>query len=73
MALKDDTDGSPLRHADRFFIGGEWVVPSSDATIEVIDSGTEEHFFSVAEARRPTWTGPSPPPARHSTRAPGPG
>ena len=40
-----------LRHADRFFIGGEWVVPSSDATIDVIDSGTEEHFFSVAEAQ----------------------
>ena len=42
---------SPLRHADRFFIGGEWVAPSSDATIEVIDSGTEELFFNVAEAQ----------------------
>jgi len=40
-----------LRHADRFFIGGEWVVPASDATIDVIDSGTEEFFFSVAEAQ----------------------
>jgi aldehyde dehydrogenase (NAD+) len=42
---------APLRHADRFFIGGEWVEPSSNATIEVIDSGTEEHFFSIAEAK----------------------
>lgn len=25
--------------------------PSSDATIKVIDSGTEELFFSVAEAQ----------------------
>ncbi len=50
MALGNDTT-APIRHADRFFIGGEWVAPSSDATIDVIDSGTEEHFFSVAEAR----------------------
>jgi acyl-CoA reductase-like NAD-dependent aldehyde dehydrogenase len=50
MALKDDTT-APIRHADRFYIGGEWVAPSSGATIDVIDSGTEEHYFSVAEAR----------------------
>ena len=30
---------APVSHADRFFIGGEWVAPSSDATIDVIDSG----------------------------------
>ena len=41
----------PLGNADRFFIGGEWVKPSSDAKIEVIDSGTEEFFFRVAEAQ----------------------
>ena len=46
-----NSKASPLRHADRFFIGGEWVAPTSDATIEVIDSGTEEYFFSVAEAQ----------------------
>ena len=40
-----------LRHLDRFFIGGEWVAPSSDATIDVIDSATEELFFTVAEAQ----------------------
>ncbi len=47
----NSTTTSPLRHADRFYIGGQWVAPSSDATIDVIDSGTEELFFSVAEAQ----------------------
>ena len=42
-----------LRHLDRFFIGGEWVTPSSDATITVTDPATEERFLSVAEARAP--------------------
>ena len=32
-------------------IGGEWVKPSSDAQIDVIDSVTEEVFFSIAEAQ----------------------
>jgi aldehyde dehydrogenase (NAD+) len=41
----------PLGHLDRFFIGGAWVSPSSDAMIDVIDSGTEELFFRVAEAK----------------------
>jgi len=41
----------PLRHVDRFFIGGDWVVPSSDATIDVIDSSTELVYFKVAEAQ----------------------
>ncbi len=50
MSLVDDVS-APLRHADRFFIGGEWVAPSSDSVIEVIDSGTEELFFTVAEAQ----------------------
>ncbi len=50
MSLINDTV-APLHHLDRFFIGGEWVKPSTDATIDVIDSATEEPFFSVAEAR----------------------
>src|SRR5690242_10170936 len=41
----------PVRHADRFFIGGDWVRPSSDAVIEVIDPANEQLFLSVAEAR----------------------
>ncbi len=40
-----------LRSPDRFYIGGEWVEPSSDATIEVIEPGTEELFLRVAEAK----------------------
>jgi aldehyde dehydrogenase (NAD+) len=50
MSLASETS-VPIRHADRFFIGGEWVTPSSQATIKVIDSGTEEVFFTVAEAQ----------------------
>jgi aldehyde dehydrogenase (NAD+) len=50
LSLADDVK-VPIQHADRFFIGGQWVQPSSDATIKVIDSDTEELFFSVAEAQ----------------------
>lgn len=42
---------APIRHDDRFFIGGKWVEPSSSDVIEVIDSSTEELYFSVPEAR----------------------
>ncbi|HWB66291.1 MAG TPA: aldehyde dehydrogenase [Mycobacteriales bacterium] len=42
---------APLAHPDRFFIDGEWVTPSSTATIDVIDSANEEVYFSVAEAQ----------------------
>jgi aldehyde dehydrogenase (NAD+) len=41
----------PLSHTNRFFIGGAWVEPSSASTIDVIDSGTEECFMTVPEAR----------------------
>ncbi len=44
---------APLQHSDSFFIGGEWVEPSSKRTIDVIDSTTEEHYFSVPEALEP--------------------
>jgi acyl-CoA reductase-like NAD-dependent aldehyde dehydrogenase len=50
MSLASETS-APIRHADRFFIGGQWVAPSSDSTIKVIDSGTEETYFTVAEAQ----------------------
>ncbi len=40
-----------IRHPKAFFIGGAWVEPSSSATIDVIDSGTEEVFVTVAEAQ----------------------
>jgi acyl-CoA reductase-like NAD-dependent aldehyde dehydrogenase len=41
----------PVRNTDRFYIGGEWVEPSTDSSIDVIDAGTEEVFFRVAEAQ----------------------
>ena len=41
---------APVHHADRLFIGGEWVEPSSDSAIDVIDSGTEELYYTIAEA-----------------------
>src|SRR5580698_5762180 len=41
----------PIKHTDRFFIGGEWVTPSSDSTITVIDSHTEQNYLTVAEAQ----------------------
>ncbi len=41
----------PLSHNDRFFIGGEWVKPSSDAVLDVIDSATEQLYFRVPEAQ----------------------
>jgi aldehyde dehydrogenase (NAD+) len=42
---------APIRHSDRFYIGGQWVAPSSDATINVIDSDTEQVYFTVPEAQ----------------------
>ena len=42
---------STLRNPTRFFIGGEWAAPSSSATIEVVDSASEEVFLTVAEAQ----------------------
>ena len=41
----------PIRHDNRFFIGGSWIEPSSGDTIDVIDSATEELYFSVPEAK----------------------
>ena len=50
MSLTTETR-VPLRSPDRFFIGGEWVKPSSDATIDVIDSSTEQLYFRVPKAQ----------------------
>ena len=44
-------DAVPLSHPDRLFIDGEWRAPSSTATFEVFDSGTEELYYRMAEAR----------------------
>ncbi len=50
MTLASETS-APLQHAEQFFIGGEWVAPSSDSKIDVVCSVTEELYFSVAEAQ----------------------
>src|SRR5690348_2015469 len=43
----------PVHSPDRFYIGGDWVTPSSGETFDVIDSATEELYFSVALALAP--------------------
>src|SRR5689334_5129058 len=50
-AMTTTSTPAPVRHPDRLYIGGEWVEPSSDARIDVIDSGTEELYYQVAEAQ----------------------
>jgi len=50
--VSSSTDNkAPLQHPDQFFIGGEWVAPSTDAQIVVTDSASEEFYFSIAEAK----------------------
>ncbi|MFF0813956.1 aldehyde dehydrogenase [Rhodococcus sp. NPDC003318] len=40
----------PLRHPDRLFIDGQWQVPTSSSTFEIVDPATEEAVFRVVEA-----------------------
>ena len=40
----------PVRRPDHLFIDGRWVRPHSDSTIDVSDSTTGGHYFSVVEA-----------------------
>jgi len=42
---------APFRKPDRFFIGGDWVKPSSDEYIDVIAPATEELYVRVAAAQ----------------------
>ena len=41
---------APLQRSDRLFIGGEWVEPSTDSSFDVIDSGTEAVYYTIAGA-----------------------
>ena len=41
----------PFGHQSELFIGGEWVTPSTDKMIDVINPTTEELFVRVAEAQ----------------------
>ena len=62
------TSTVPLAHPESFFIGGSWVAPSSDSSIDVIDAGTEELASRSPRRRPPTWPARSRPPAPRSTR-----
>lgn len=42
---------SPITRPDSFFIGGDWVTPSSNAKINVISPSTEDLYVQVAEAQ----------------------
>jgi acyl-CoA reductase-like NAD-dependent aldehyde dehydrogenase len=44
------TAGDRLRHPERFFIGGQWTVPSTDEVIEVVQPATEEIYLRIAAA-----------------------
>ena len=41
---------APIKNPGRFFIDGQWAQPSTSKVLDVINSGTEEVFVSVAEA-----------------------
>jgi acyl-CoA reductase-like NAD-dependent aldehyde dehydrogenase len=45
------TTVAPIKHPDRFYIGGEWVAASSSDLIDVIQPATEEVYLQVAEAK----------------------
>jgi acyl-CoA reductase-like NAD-dependent aldehyde dehydrogenase len=40
-----------VRCPEQFYIGGEWVSPSTASTVDVIDSATGELFLRVAQAQ----------------------
>ncbi|MGE0774298.1 MAG: aldehyde dehydrogenase [Sphingomonadaceae bacterium] len=49
--MVDFLDGKvSIRHPDRFFIGGEWVNPSSGKQIALVSPVTEQVYGHVAEA-----------------------
>ena len=45
------TATAPMANPDRFFIGGQWIRPSSEAMFDVIDSNDEELYYRIAEAQ----------------------
>ena len=49
-ALDTRSPPSSTIAADRLYIGGEWVAPSSGAKLDVINPSTEALYISVAEA-----------------------
>lgn len=47
--MATNTANAPVAHAGKFFIGGEWVEPTTDHKINVVEAATEELFYTVAE------------------------
>lgn len=47
--MANNTAHVPVAHAGKFFIGGEWVVPTTDHKINVVEAATEQLFYAVAE------------------------
>ena len=37
-----------MEHAQQFYIGGQWVAPRTDSTLEVINPATEQPITSIA-------------------------
>ncbi|MEL7186529.1 MAG: aldehyde dehydrogenase family protein [Pseudomonadota bacterium] len=37
-----------MRNADKFYINGEWVTPSTDTTLDVINPATEKSIAKIA-------------------------
>ena len=46
-----ETVKASITSPDRFYIGGDWVKPSSSDEIDVINASTEDVLFRVAEAK----------------------
>jgi acyl-CoA reductase-like NAD-dependent aldehyde dehydrogenase len=51
MTVTERATAIPVAHPDQLFIDGTWVDASSDAHIDVIDSGTEDLYYRVAAAQ----------------------
>lgn len=47
--MATNTANAPIAHAGKFFIGGEWVEPTTDHKINVVEAATEELFYTVAQ------------------------
>ena len=48
--MSPSSKSPPITNLDKFYIGGQWVAPSTTRKIDVVEAATEEVYFSVAEA-----------------------
>lgn len=49
--LVTTSNSAPLANPDKFFIGGRWIAPLTNAKFDVISASTEELLFQIAEAQ----------------------